>query len=751
MNMTKGYSILLLMAALPVMTGCMADDESLQTGQAPVVELTTSVVQMATEAPTRAAATLQETQLEQGEVFTVAFDGATVEQTTYRTTDALGNTECTGNGKPSFGSAPTVTAHGYYPSKPSGTFSVLANQSSNDNYKHSDLMYATTTITKANPTGSLTFARKMAKIVVNATLGAGIGEIRGVELVGGYRTVNVTNATSCTLGTTLSDAISAQSPVTVWTGTHTTGTLTCAALLPPQTVGSALSPANFLKVTTDKGPVTFSLAGKTFESGNLYIYDANISLASIGTVAAINAWTEHDVVAANLIDLDPMRLTPLTLEAKEDNPAKTTVTFNNPLGLTIEYSLDGGVTWKSSSDATISKELSAGDRIQFRGNNATYATGTDDGQYSYISCTDGNCYVYGNIMSLVNNSFGFALARTLEGTYTFYKLFSSNTYIKNHASKQLVLPATTLAAYCYSSMFYGCTGLESAPELPATTLASYCYSSMFVRCTSLTTAPELPATTLANNCYQNMFSGCTGLTSVPASLPATTLAERCYFFMFSGCTSLTTAPTLLATTLAQSCCYNMFAGCTSLTTAPALPATTLAQSCYQFMFSGCTSLATAPELPATTLANNCYEYMFQNCTSLTTAPALPATTLANYCYSHMFYRCTGLTSAPTLPATTLEFYCYSHMFEGCTSLTTAPALPATTLAFNCYFYMFNGCTNLNSVTCLATNISAASSHLFWLNGVAATGTFTKAPDMNDWPSGDSGIPSGWTVQDATAP
>ena len=99
------------------------------------------------------------------------------------------------------------------------------------------------------------------------------------------------------------------------------------------------------------------------------------------------------------------------------------------------------------------------------------------------------------------------------------------------------LEQTTLATYCYSSMFSGCTGLTSAPELPATKLAGRCYFSMFSGCTGLTSAPELPATTLAGLCYYSMFSGCTGLTSAP-ELPATTLAGRCYRSMFSGCTNM---------------------------------------------------------------------------------------------------------------------------------------------------------------------------------------------------------------------
>ena len=105
-------------------------------------------------------------------------------------------------------------------------------------------------------------------------------------------------------------------------------------------------------------------------------------------------------------------------------------------------------------------------------------------------------------------------------------------------------------AYCYTSMFDGCTGLQTAPQLPATTLANQCYTNMFNRCTSLQTAPQLPATTLALACYSGMFDGCTSLQSAP-DLPATTLTASCYFGMFSGCIGLQTAPDLPVMTLAN--------------------------------------------------------------------------------------------------------------------------------------------------------------------------------------------------------
>lgn len=221
-------------------------------------------------------------------------------------------------------------------------------------------------------------------------------------------------------------------------------------------------------------------------------------------------------------------------------------------------------------------------------------------------------------------------------------------------------------------------------------------------------------------------------------------ARFCY--LFNGCIALTTAPALPATALAANCYNSMFNECTQLTTAPALPANVLADNCYYGMFMNCTNLQTAPILPATSLATSCYLNMFYGCKALATAPTLPATTLAAYCYCGMFYGCTNLQTAPTLPATTLVSNCYDSMFQGCTSLTAAPALPAATLANYCYFRMFKSCTSLNSITMLATDISATVYLFEWVSGVAATGTFTKAAAMTSLPTGPSGIPSGWTVE-----
>ena len=406
--------------------------------------------------------------------------------------------------------------------------------------------------------------------------------------------------------------------------------------------------------------------------------------------------------------------TPLTFKISSGGTI-VWATTDSSVSKTIEYKLNNG-NWVSitATTAGVKINVNTGDKIRFRGSNTSYSDNASS--YSTFGSSTASFEVEGNIMSLINPT-NFATATTLGSKYTFNGLFN------------------------------GCTGLTSAENLvlPATTLAEGCYYSMFTNCAKLTKAPkELPSDTLKTNCYAQMFWNCKSLTKVP-KLSATKLATYCYSSMFANCKSLTTATELPATTLATNCYNSMFKGCSSLTTAPALPATTLADSCYNSMFYNCTSLTTAPALPATTLQYQCYNSMFYGCTKLTQAPVLPATTLANRCYYYMFEGCSSLSTAPALPATNLTQDCYNSMFSNCTSLTVAPELPAEILDSGCYSYMFYGCTKLKYIKCLATDISATNCTYNWVNGVASTGTFVKAAVIESWTTGDSGIPTGWTV------
>ena len=60
--------------------------------------------------------------------------------------------------------------------------------------------------------------------------------------------------------------------------------------------------------------------------------------------------------------------------------------------------------------------------------------------------------------------------------------------------------------------------------------------------------------------------------------------------------------------------------------------------------------------------------------------------------------------------------------------------------------MFLSCTSLSYIKCLATDIPANGCTQNWVNGVAETGTFVKDYSMTGWTTGNSGIPTGWIVE-----
>ena len=318
-----------------------------------------------------------------------------------------------------------------------------------------------------------------------------------------------------------------------------------------------------------------SRSNKTLAPDDVYVVDAYIGKGIKETVTAkgISGYTALND-SEELIINDNTEYTffykailsdykkPLTFNIIS---AGTIVWLVTQLGATqksIKYKKNEGewydITSNTGSSAP-SISVSAGDVLQFKGDNATYSYGT-----SYYNRFVGTAKfeVEGNIMSLIDSQ-NFATATTLEISFTFCRLFYDCSGLTS--AENLVLPATTLAEYCYYQMFFGCTSLTTAPKLPATTLTNYCYTRMFQGCTSLTTAPELPATTLVSQCYNYMFNGCASLTTVP-ELPATTLAYYCYYGMFSGCTNLNYIKCLATDISASNCTTNWTRGVSSIGT-----------------------------------------------------------------------------------------------------------------------------------------------------------------------------------------
>lgn len=179
---------------------------------------------------------------------------------------------------------------------------------------------------------------------------------------------------------------------------------------------------------------------------------------------------------------------PMYFEAVEANSTVSMVSILETAP-NLEYSTDGE-TWQEWQHTTTTENEttmhtfdtitlgSIGDRVYLRGNNPDGFTDADNGALSLFSLT-GKIAAHGNAQSIVDGDTPTLVAKPMPKF--------SDYLITEQPSDVLV----------------------SAPSLPATTLASYCYSEMFYCCTGLTHAPALPATTLAEGCYDGMFGGCT--------------------------------------------------------------------------------------------------------------------------------------------------------------------------------------------------------------------------------------------------
>lgn len=288
------------MAALAfLMQGCAEDNQTDWQNRVPITLKTIMVEGDITRSEN---VNIQSTQFDKGETFYAYFpenvlvgSEPEVKSTTF-TLQEDGST-WTPVIQPYFadGANLTATVHAYYPStvtEATTSFTVEKDQSQTSGYRNSDLMYATTTVTKSGTTseGSLAFSHKMAKIIVHASAGQGVTKIQEVRIVGGYRGIDIATPLSCTLGTTLSQPNSdSESNYITMFKSGNNGYADCAALIPPQTLDGD---KEFLKIVTDAGIAVYKI-GKEIESANSYMLNLTVSSTSISEATTISNWSNN--------------------------------------------------------------------------------------------------------------------------------------------------------------------------------------------------------------------------------------------------------------------------------------------------------------------------------------------------------------------------------------------------------------------------------------------------------------------------
>ena len=177
--------------------------------------------------------------------------------------------------------ATIVTAYALYPAtvepasySSEASITVTSDQSSDANYKASDLCFADAVTLSGTTTlsGTLAFHHLMAKVIVNLT--ASVENIKKIELVNVKPTLSFTPSTYTFSNSSLNNLTVSGTPtaITIYSGAAiTSGTFAC--VIPPQ----ELQAATFIHLTNNNDNVrTYSLASAIFYPGSFNTYTLTI-------------------------------------------------------------------------------------------------------------------------------------------------------------------------------------------------------------------------------------------------------------------------------------------------------------------------------------------------------------------------------------------------------------------------------------------------------------------------------------------
>lgn len=299
----KKNMIFAAIAAL-ALTACSNDDE-IKVGGDNAILLTSSL----NVAETRAATDIQ----------TSAFDaGETVD--VYITENNGGNNPTTYPQPIEYstaaGGALTVGTQYYYPTSGNGVniyalypataatgklFTIKEDQSADDNYKASDLMYGKPASNPVSPSANaenIQFSHLLSKVTINLKPGVNVTSLDGAEV----KLLGVKPSTMLTAdinGYSITAASGDATPITVMTATETV--TSGSAIIVPQTL-----PEMFLQVTLGGATLTGKLDSGAPEltPGNEYTYDITVNMRG-GALEIEGSITPWDDGGTNIGTVNP--------------------------------------------------------------------------------------------------------------------------------------------------------------------------------------------------------------------------------------------------------------------------------------------------------------------------------------------------------------------------------------------------------------------------------------------------------------
>ena len=287
----------------------------------------------------------------------------------------------------------SISLFAIYPAASASSHTVTYDQTSDDNYKASDLMYATKAVDQADKANAqnLEFAHQLVKLKLNIIKGAGITSVTEVKMKNVKRTVSVAPTTSSAgVGSAESSTDGNGDEILIFSGSNTSSeTQTYACVFPAQ----AWNNTDFITVTADEKTVTYQLnrsewtAGAEYElTFHLNAVALNNTNAGVATVAAIGKGEYFGQFATqtfviNKADGSISFANATETKTKSENPSDNT--FTNA----VTNTGDGIVTYKSSKTdvATVNNEGLV--TIVAAGTTTITATVADGANYTYASKT----------------------------------------------------------------------------------------------------------------------------------------------------------------------------------------------------------------------------------------------------------------------------------------------------------------------------------------------------------------------------
>lgn len=249
----------------------------------------------------------------------------------------------------------SISLFAIYPAASASSHTVTYDQTSDDNYKASDLMYATKAVDQADKANAqnLEFAHQLVKLKLNIIKGAGITSVTEVKMKNVKRTVSVAPTTSSAgVGSAESSTDGNGDEILIFSGSNTSSeTQTYACVFPAQ----AWNNTDFITVTADEKTVTYQLNRSEWAAGAEYELTFHLNAVALSTTISITGWSDSNPsVVVNPSANTGMTLTIDNIAAQTYTgsaltPAVTVKDGENTLTLTLDT--DYELSWNNNTDA----------------------------------------------------------------------------------------------------------------------------------------------------------------------------------------------------------------------------------------------------------------------------------------------------------------------------------------------------------------------------------------------------------------